>query len=480
MANGKVRTRMAPSPTGFMQMGNMRTALFNYLFSKKEGGTFVLRIEDTDKERSKKEYEQDILEEFAWLGLQYQEGPDVGGPYAPYRQSERTELYKKYLTRLFEKGSTYYCFCTAEELEAQRSHQMSLGEAPRYKGTCRSLSTEEQQRRLGTGERAVIRFVVDAKTLTFTDLVRGEISFDTSLLGDIVIAKDLETPLYNFTVVVDDFEMQITHVIRGEDHIANTQKQILMQEALDLPGLQYAHLPLLLGPDRTKLSKRHGDTSMKTMREQGYLPEAIVNFLALLGWNPGDEREIFSLEELIQEFSLERIQKGGAICNMQRLDWINGHYIRQKSLAELTELCKPHLPENTFDNAKLQTIVGLYQERLKKLSEIGEFADFFFVQQPEYDKELLRWKQATDKETKQNLQKVHDLLDAVGESNWNKETIEKTVMPEAEKLENRGFMLWPMRAALTGKKASAGPFEVAEVLGREQTLQRIQGAQAKL
>ena len=480
MSPGKVRTRIPPSPTGNAHMGTARTALFNYLFAKKEGGEFILRIEDTDKERSKKEYEQDIIETFRWLGLDWDEGPDKGGPYAPYRQSERTELYKTYLQKLFENGSAYYCFCTPEELEAQRSHQMSLGEAPRYKGTCRDLSTEEQRKRLAVGDRAVIRFVVEPKTIRFSDLVRGEISFDTGLLGDIVIAKDMETPLYNFTVVVDDFEMQITHVIRGEDHIANTQKQLLLQEALELPGVQYAHLPLLLGPDRTKMSKRHGDASVRKFRQEGYLPEAILNFLALLGWNPGDEHEIFSLQELIREFSLDRIQKAGAIFNIQRLDWINGHYIRQKSLPELVELCKPYVPENNFGAEKLQRIVGLYQERLKKLSEIAEFAAFFFMDTPQYDKELLQWRQANDAQTKENLQKVYDLLDRVGESDWNKEKLEQALMPEAEKLENRGFMLWPMRVALTGKKASAGPFEVAEVLGKSQTLHRLQAAIEKL
>lgn len=483
MSNG-VRTRMAPSPTGFMQLGNARTALFNYLFSKKEKGTFTLRVEDTDKERSKKEYEQDIFEEFAWLGIEPDEGPQEGGPYKPYRQSERTDLYKKYIERLLKQGNAYYCFCTPEDLEAQRVHQAGLGEAPKYRGTCRSLSSKQQQERLEKGESAVIRFIVEPKTVVFEDLIRGEIKFDTTLLGDIVIAKDLENPLYNFTVVVDDFEMQITHVIRGEDHIANTPKQILIQEALDLPGVQYAHLPLLLGEDRTKLSKRHGDTSIRKLREEGYLPEAVINFLALLGWNPGDEKEIFSLEELVQAFSLDRVQKGAAVVNMQRLDWINGSYIRNKSLRELTELCIPYAPGIT------EQIVSLYHERLKKLSEITELTDFFFVDHVEYEKELLRWKDASDEQTKSMLEKLYTLLNGVGPptgtaGEWSKESLEKTLMPEAEKAgpareTNRGYMLWPLRVALTGKKASAGPFEIAEVLAKEKTLQRIQDAQSKL
>ncbi|HEY4509505.1 glutamate--tRNA ligase [Candidatus Kaiserbacteria bacterium RIFCSPHIGHO2_01_FULL_49_13] len=474
--NGKVRTRIPPSPTGFAHMGTAHTALFNYLFAKKEGGDFILRVEDTDKERSKKEYEEDIIENLRWLGLEWDEGPEKDGPYAPYRQSERTELYKKYLLKLLEQGRAYYCFCTAEELEAQRAHQMSLGEAPRYTGVCRNLSQEEQQRKLGAGERGVIRFIVDPKTVVFSDLIRGEIKFDTVLLGDMVIAKDLETPLYNFTVVVDDFEMQITHVIRGEDHIANTPKQILLQEALDLPGVQYAHLPLLLGEDRSKLSKRHGALSVGEFRKQGYLPEAVVNFLALLGWNPGDEREIFSMDELIKEFSLERVQKGGAIFSMQRLDWINGFYIRKKSLEELTKLCEPYLPENNKSSKQKEGIVALYQERLKKLSEIAELADFFFKEKLEYDKELLRWKDATGEQTKEMLKMLEGLIVGIGVGEWTKTNLEKIIMPEAEKQPNRGYMLWPLRVALCGKKASPGPFEIAEVLGKEQTLQRINQA----
>lgn len=457
-------------------MGTARTALFNYLFARKEGGDFIVRIEDTDKERSRREYEQDILENFRWLGLESDEGPENGGPYAPYRQSERTELYKKYLVKLLEQGRAYYCFCTAEELEAQRAHQMSLGEAPRYMGTCRNLSSEEQEKRRKAGERGVIRFVVEPKIVVFQDLIRGEIKFDTRLLGDMVIAKDLETPLYNFTVVIDDFEMQITHVIRGEDHIANTPKQILIQEALDLPGVQYAHLPLLLGEDRAKLSKRHGGSTMRKFREQGYLPEAVVNFLALLGWNPGDERETFSMQELIKEFSLDRIQKGGAIFNIQRLDWINGLYIRNKPLDELTRLCQPYFPENKIDFATQKKIVALYQERLKKLSEITELADFFFKDKLEYDKELLRWKDASDEQTKEMLRMLEGLIVRVGGSEWGRDQLGRIIMPEAEKLPNRGYMLWPLRAALTGKKASAGPFEIAELLGKEKTLQRIQQA----
>ena len=522
-----VRTRFPPSPTGALQMGNVRTALFNYLFAKAQKGDFVLRIEDTDKERSKREWEEEIIDGLHWLGIDWDEGPAFAlatagkpekdiGPYAPYRQSERTELYKKYLQGLLEQGKAYYCFCSHEELDAQRQHQTSLGEAPRYIGTCRNLSKQQVQNKIQEDMPSVIRFVIEAKIVVFNDLVRDEIKFDTSLLGDIIIAKDLDTPLYNFTVVIDDFEMQITHVIRGEDHIANTPKQILIQEALDLPGVQYAHVPLLLGEDRTKLSKRHGDTSVKKFREDGYLPEAIINFLVLLGWNPGNDREIFSLQELIKEFTFERVQKGAAVFSVQRLDWINGSYIRKKPLNELTVLCLPYLVEAGFivplwetketvpnltgylgkqlvqtrfrihetdeeiNFSTLQIIISLYQERLKKLSEITELTDFFFQKQLEYSKELLQWKDANDEQTKSTLEILENLVAGIGEGEWNKEKLEHTIMPEAEKARNRGYLLWPFRVALTGKKASAGPFEVAAVLGYKKVLLRIQEAKNKV
>ena len=505
-----VKTRFPPSPTGPFHMGNARTALFNYLFTKKTGGTMVLRIEDTDKERSKPEWEKDIVENLAWLGIQWDEGP--------IRQSDRTPIYKQYLEKLLEQGRAYYCFCSEEELETQRQYQTSIGQAPRYSGQCRNLTREQTQENIEKKMPSVIRFVMESKTATFNDLIRGQVTFDTALIGDIVIAKDLSTPLYNFSVVIDDAQMNITHVIRGEDHLSNTPKQIILQEALGLKKPIYAHLPLILAKDRTKLSKRHGDNSVTRFREEGYLPEAILNFLALLGWNPGTDKEIFSLPQLIDEFSLERIQKGGAVFNIQRLDWINGFYIRQKSTEEITTLCIPYLVganlitplwEDKIDNfdpfswywrqrkvvqenfridetkevvsfKKIAEIVSLYQERLKKLSEIVELTDFFFRKELEYPTELLYWKDATAQQTKENLAKLETIVSAVGEGEWAKGKLEQEIMPEAEKEKNRGYMLWPFRVALCGKKASAGPFEIAEILGKQKTFQRIQEAKNKL
>lgn len=333
---GEVRTRFAPAPTGILHIGGARTALFNYLFAKKFEGVFILRIEDTDVERSKPEYEKDIIDSLKWLGIEWDEF---------YRQSQRIPIYRKYLEKLLEEDKAYYCFCSEEELEAQRQYQLSIGEAPRYSGKCAQLSKEEVQKYLAEGRTAVIRFKVLPKKVEFDDLIRGKLEFDASLFGDFVIAKDLNLPLYNFAVVVDDFEMKISHVIRGEEHISNTPKQILLQEALNFPSPQYAHLPMILAPDRTKLSKRHGAVGISEYKKEGYLPEALVNFMAFLGWNPGGEREIYLIPSLIKDFSLERVQKGGAVFNIKRLDFLNSFYIRQKSVEKLTEFCLPYLIE---------------------------------------------------------------------------------------------------------------------------------------
>ena len=492
----EIRVRMAPSPTGLLHVGNARTALFNYLFAKHEGGKLILRIEDTDLERSKPEFEKDILKNFEWLDIKWDEGP--------YRQSERTAIYAEYLGRLLKENKAYYCFCSEEELEAVRQDQLSRGLAPKYNGKCHNLAPEEIKECLSKGKPSIIRFRTRQEKISFTDLIRGKIEFDSSLIGDFAIAKDLNTPLYNFAVVVDDFEMKISHIIRGEDHIPNTPKQILIQEALGFPQPKYAHLPLILGPDKSKLSKRHAAVSVANYREEGYLPEALINFMAFLGWNPGTDQEIYSLGALAQEFSLDRVQKAGAIFNIKRLDYLNGFYIRQKSLDELTELCQPYLPARIAtqsvaggpkaEKAFLKKIVGLHQERLKKLSEIKEFTDFFFQDKLDYDKELLRWKETDDERIAASLDKTEKLLSEISERNWAKENLEKVLMQEAEKIGppatlrspegvamragDRGYILWPLRVALTGKKASAGPIEIAEILGKEKTLTRIQEARA--
>lgn len=497
---GETRVRVAPSPTGYLHIGLARTALFNYLLAEKQKGSFILRIEDTDTERSSKEFEEDILENLSWIGINWTEGPDIGGKYGPYRQSERKHIYSKYLKKLLEENKAYYCFCTEEELEAQRQYQISIGEAPRYLGKCANLPKEEAEKNLSQKKPYVIRFRTPKKKVSFEDLIRGNIEFESSLIGDIVIAKDVNNPLYNFAVAVDDSEMKISHVIRGEDHIPNTPKQILIQEALGFKTPVYAHLPLILGPDKKKLSKRHATVSVSDYRKEGYLPEALINFMAFLGWNPGDEREIFSLPALIKEFSLEKIQKAGAIFNQNKLDFLNGFYLRQKSKEKLAELCVPFLEKaglineekGTYSTKKgeisferLAKIISLYQERIKKLSEIAELVDFFF-KDPDYEPSLLKWKNEAEEEIKKSLASAGKTLSKIKETEWTKEKIEEIGLREAEKnidssgKKDRGKFLWPLRASLTGKKNSAGPFEIAEVLGKEETLKRIEKAKNSL
>ena len=393
-----IRVRIAPSPTGFLHIGTARTALFNYLFAKQQGGQFIIRIEDTDIERSKPEYEKNIFEGLRWLGIDADESPEVGGPFGPYRQSERIGIYRKYIEQLLAESEAFYCFHSEKELEDEKNNLLAAKRPPLHLCEYRTMDPVEAATLKDVKSDYIIRFKTPAgRKIGFADLIRGELSFDSDLLGDFSIAKRPDIPLYNFAVVADDYEMRISHVIRGEDHIANTPKQILLAEALGFTQPVWAHLPLILGPDRSKLSKRHGATSVDEYREQGYLPEALVNFMALLGWNPGGEREIFSKEELIREFSLEKVQKSGAVFDVKKLDWINGEYIRRLPPEELLKRANTFLPSNytLYPIPYTLHVLVLEQPRLHKLSEIGERTDYFF-RPPEYDKELLRWKDMSD------------------------------------------------------------------------------------
>jgi nondiscriminating glutamyl-tRNA synthetase len=506
----KIKTRFAPSPTGLFHIGNARTALFAYLFARSKGGSFILRIEDTDRERSTKEFEKNIIEGLKWLGLDWDEGPDIGGPYGPYRQMERLDIYEKYLKKLLDENLAYYCFCSEDELEAERQYRLSQGQTPKYSGKCRNLSKEEVEKNIQSGKPYIIRFKTPAKKVVVNDIIKGKIEFDTELIGDFTIAKDLKSPLFLLSSAVDDIEMKITHVIRGEDHLSNTPKQMLILEALGLPGLKYGHLPMILGPDKSKLSKRHGATSVIEYKNDGYLPDALINFMALLGWNPGTEKEIFSLNSLIKEFSIDRVQKGGAIFNLKRLDWINGFYIRIMNLEKLTQLCIPYFinagfleiqdgddkfllghpsykvieTEEIFGFNFLEKIILLYQERLKKLSEISELCGFFFKDKLDYESDLLLWprikteadesaKKEIVKGTKESLEKVEKILSKIKDGDWTKENLENILMAEAESWGDRGKILWPLRAALTGLVASASPIDIATLLGKEKSLKRI-------
>lgn len=454
-----IKVRFAPSPTGPLHIGSVRTALFNWLFAKINNGKFVLRIEDTDKERSKPEFEKEIIDGLKWLGFDWDEF---------YRQSERTSIYSGYLEKLLNEKKIYRCFCTKEELEAEKQSMASAGLPPKYSGRCRNLSDKEIKEKSDRGEKYVLRFKVPEKIVAFKDLIRGEIKFDSALIGDIVVAKNLTEPLYNFVVVVDDELMEITHVIRGEDHISNTPKQILIAEALGFKIPQFAHLPIILNPDRSKMSKRFADTALKDYMEAGYLPGAILNFLALLGWHPSEDKEVISREELIKEFTLDRVQKAGAIFNIEKLDWLNNNYLNNLNIDKFIELSKKFLPPEWQLN---QAIASSIRGRVKKMSELKNFVDFYF-KLPDYDTEMLKWKNMNFGEVAGNLNKLSEAMDKLKEKDFKKDILEKelsAIVPSNK----RGEYFWPLRASLSGKKTSPGPFEILESLGKKESINRL-------
>ena len=474
-----VRVRFGPSPTGFLHIGGARTAFFNWLFAKSHNGAFIFRIEDTDLERSKKEYEKDIINSLKWLGIDWNEGPDIGGDYGPYRQSEKIDIYKKYLEDLLKQEKTYYCFCTKEQLEIDRQALLSQGLAPKYSGRCRNLTADEIEKRIKAGEKSVIRLKISDHIIEFQDIIRGKIQFNARLIGDIIIAKNLKEPLYNFAVAIDDYEMKISHVIRGEEHLSNTPKQILVREALNLTHPIYAHLPLILAPDRSKLSKRRMDASVIDYKNQGYFSEAIINFLALLGWHPEGKKEILNTEELISQFNLKKVQKAGAIFDIQKLDWLNSQYIKIIDPARLLEEIKNFIPKDWQNKKELLTKgINAEKERIKKLTDFQELADFFF-KLPDYELSLLKWKDIENNRIADNLHAVKLRLENIAENEFNKNKVEEIIMPLAKEL-GIGDVLWPLRAALSGKQASPGPFEIIEAIGKNETLKRIETALNKL
>lgn len=474
----EIRVRMAPSPTGLLHFGTARTALFNWFFAKNKKGKFILRIEDTDVERSMKEFEDDIIRGLKWLGLEWDEGPDVGGDFGPYRQSEKKEIYENYLKKLIEEDKAYFCFCSKEELEKDKEAMMSQGLVPKYGGKCRNISKEVMFER-SKKEPCVIRIKVPDIEIEFNDLIRGKISTNMGLVGDIVIARSLKSPLYLFSVVVDDYEMKISHVIRGEDHISNTPKQIIIQKALNFNEVKYAHLPLVLSPDRSKLSKRYMEVSLLSYKEQGYLPEALINFMAFLGWHPSvdgqeaDKEEIYTKEELAKMFDIRKVQKAGAVFNVEKLDWLNNQHLRRLSDENLLEKLLDYIPDEWKNKREaLLKIVKIEKERITKLADFREGAEIFF-QTPSYSGDLLIWKNTPKEKIKDNLRVLFDELSKVPEEDFGQEALERLIMPLTE-ARGRGEVLWPLRAALSGRKASPGPFEIMEVLGREKTLRRIE------
>jgi nondiscriminating glutamyl-tRNA synthetase len=383
----KVRVRFAPSPTGQLHVGNARTALFNWLFARQAGGVMVLRIEDTDVARSEARFEDQLLDDLKWLGIDWDEGPDVGGPHAPYRQSDRLELYGEHAERLVKEGNAYLCFCSQWELLEERSQAEDKHQAAMYSGKCRTLDPVEAQHRRDNGEAAVIRLRIPEHPIRFHDIVRGPVEFASEVISDFIILRSTGIPVYNYVVVVDDATMDITHVIRGDDHLSNTPKQVALYEALGWAVPEFAHLSTILGADRERLSKRHGATSIANFREMGVLPEALVNYLALLGWAPtGGTREIFSPEELIKEFSLQRVTPSPAVFDMEKLYWLNRHYIKQSSPERIEKLAQPFfvragmLPENFDERARawFGKVVALLGPSVDKLEQLPERAALIF------------------------------------------------------------------------------------------------------
>jgi glutamyl-tRNA synthetase len=487
----KIRTRFAPSPTGWLHLGNARTAIFNYLFARHNNGKLVLRIEDTDRERSKKEYEEAIIEDLKWLGIEWDEGPDVGGPYAPYRQSERFDIYKKYVDILLKKGYAYRCFCTPEELEAEREKAKKEGRPYRYSGKCRNLTPEQVEQYIKEGRPYVIRFrVPDGKDIVFHDLIKGEVKFNVNDFGDFVIVRSDGSPVYNFVVVIDDALMGITHVIRGEDHLSNTPKQILIYEALGFPVPKFAHLPIILGEDRSKLSKRHGAVSVRQYRFEGYLPEALFNFLSLLGWYPKDGKEILSKEELIGRFDISDIHNAPAVFNKEKLYWMNGVYIRE--VLELDDLTnrvinylkqyRDYLDEEDKPVADIilqkpyefvKEVISKVRDSFFTLKEFPKRAKPFFVEEFEITEEGKKHIEKLGKETVKQI--VETFLEKVESAETFKgEDFKKTAKAVAKELKLKpGMVFKTLRVALTGETQGVSLDLLIDVIGKEAVVRRL-------
>ena len=484
-----IRVRMAPSPTGPLHIGTARTSLYNYLFARHVGGTFVLRVEDTDVERGTDEWEQDIIDNLHWLGLSWDEGPQVAGgddigPYAPYRQSQRMDLYAREADRLLASAAAYQCYCTPEELEVVRHEQERNHEAPRYNGRCLSLSEGDLAAFAAEGRQPALRLRVPPEKIRFDDLIRGEVEFDNALLGDFVIVRSNGMPLYHFVVVVDDEAMGITHVVRGEDHLSNTPKHIALIRALGYREPKFGHIPLILNPDRSKMSKRKTQTAMTAYREQGYLPEAMVNFLAFLGWSPGTTEEIFTLAELGERFEIGEVHKAGAVFDKDRLDYLNGVYIRSLADGQLALRLRPFLPEG-LDDGILMRLAPLLKERLVRLGDATELAAFLTETDAEvgalYDGELLLAKGRSAAETGEAIRLAREALAAVPEEDFAAGELEAICRNAAEGHGwKAGDFFRPLRVAITGRLVSPPLFGSMELLGRERTLSRIDSALARL
>jgi glutamyl-tRNA synthetase len=480
-----VRVRFAPSPTGYLHVGGARTALFNWLFARRHGGVFVLRIEDTDVERSSEEMVTGILDSLRWLGLDWDEGPEVGGVHGPYFQSQRLDRYRAMAETLVASGAAYYCYCDPEQIKARREAAQSRGEAWEYDRTCLALPAAEIARREAAGTPRAIRFRMPEGETTFTDLVHGPIAFAHEHIEDFVVLRSDGHPTYHLSVVVDDIDMRITHVVRGDDHVSNTPKQVLLYRAFDVPLPAFAHVPLILGPDRRRLSKRHGATSVGEYERQGYLPEAMFNFLALLGWSPGDDREIFTRGELVAAFTLEGINSANAVFNPEKLEWFSGEHAARLPLDELARRVEPDfraagLWRDEFAGPGrpwFLRVLELLRPRCRRLTEFAEAARYFVEDPAAYDESAAR-KHFTPG-TAGHLEALARAFDALGA--FDPPSLEACLRELAAR---RGTKAAPLihatRLAVTGRGASPGLFEVLELVGRERTVARLREAAAHL
>ena len=472
-----VRLRFAPSPTGYLHVGGARTALFNWLYCRRHGGTFILRIEDTDVERSSVDMVTGILDSMRWLGLYWDEGPGVGGPHAPYFQSERLDKYRTAAEALVSSGHAYRCYCRPEDLKAKRDAAQAAGTSWTYDRACRDLSDVERANREAAGTRSAIRFNVPGGSTVFDDLVHGRIEFDRASIEDFVILRSDGHPTYHLSVVVDDVDMQITHVVRGDDHISNTPKQVLLYAAMQAPVPAFAHVPLILGPDKKRLSKRHGATSVGEYEKQGYLPEAMVNFLALLGWSPGDDRELLTAEALIAAFSLEGISGGSAVFNPEKLDWFNQQHIMRLSGAEISRRLEPALraagleAEALADRRRTEQAIDLVKPRAKKLADIVPQLKPFICDEVDRDPAAFA-KHLASPDLQPHLKAWRDRLASL--ASFDAATLEAELRALAESRGIKaGALIHATRVAVTGQAVSPGLFDVLALVGRERVLRRL-------
>ncbi|MAF85528.1 MAG: glutamate--tRNA ligase [Dehalococcoidales bacterium] len=478
-----VRVRYAPSPTGAPHVGNIRTALFNWLFARHYGGSFIVRIEDTDVARKVEGTVETILNSLRWLGLDWDEGPEVEGKYGPYFQSQRLDLYREAAERLVSQGDAYYCYCSPQRLEEMRAEQVRRKQPPGYDRHCRNLSEQERKQKEAEGISPVVRFKAPLEgQVRFTDLIRGEVVFENNTMDDLVLLKSDGYPTYHLASVVDDHLMEISHVLRAEEWLSSTPRHLLLYQALGFEPPQFAHLPMILGSDRSKLSKRHGAVSIVEYYKQGYLPEAMVNFLTLLGWSLDDKTEIMSRQELIDNFSLERVSRTAAIFNRDKLDWMNGVYIRSLTADEFFNVAQPYLMEDKLageavilDEKYVRDILPLIQERARTLTEVAELAQFFFVEELEYDANLLIAKNMSRESANQALKAGQQKLSQ--SEVFEVESLEAILRPLAVELGLKtGQLFGTLRVAVTGRTAAPPLFQTMAALGKERCLKRIEAA----